>query len=92
MLTDLKILWIFYRKLLIPAVLFSVLLAFQLGFSFESFGLCFVLLLPLMHYFIYELRFKNEYFFYANFGFSRVFLWIFTFAFGLIIKIITHIL
>jgi len=88
MLTDFKILWIFYRKLLIPTVLFSVLMTFPLGFGFENFGLCFILLLPLMHYFIYELRYKNEYQFYAHFGFSKLFLWIFTLSFGLIIKII----
>jgi len=92
MLTNIKILWIFYKKLLIPAVLFSLLMAFQIGFSFESFGLFFILLFPLIHYFIYELRFKNEYFFYANFGFSRLFLWIITLSFGLIIKIITRFL
>ncbi|KQK24630.1 hypothetical protein AR438_15715 [Chryseobacterium aquaticum] len=89
MLTDFKILWIFYRKLLIPTVLFSVLLTFQLGFSFETFGLSFIVLLPCFHYFIYELRLKNEYYFYANFGFSKLFLWIFTLSFGLIIKMVT---
>ncbi|KUJ52626.1 hypothetical protein [Chryseobacterium sp. JAH] len=89
MFTNITIIWIFYRKLLIPAVLFSVLLDLQLGLNFENFGLSFLVLLPVMHYFIYELRFKNEYIFYANFGFSRLFLWIFTLSFGLIIKIIT---
>lgn len=85
MLLNLKVLWIFYKKLLIPGILFSVFLSFQLGLTFENFSLCFMLLFPLLHYFIYELRLKDEYHFYANFGFSRLALWIFTLglSFGL---------
>lgn len=92
MLSDFKILWIFYRKLLIPTVLFSILLDFQLGFSFDNFGVCFALLLPCFHYFIYELRFKSEYFFYGNFGYSRLSLWILTLCLSFIIKMITRFL
>lgn len=88
MLTSIKILWIFYKKLLIPAVLFSLSLSLIAG----NFGLCFVLIFPLMHYFIYELRLKNEYPFYANFGFSRIFLWTFTLSFAFIIKTATAFL
>ena len=86
---NLKILWIFYRKLLIPGVLFSLLTSFPNGFSINSFGLSFLLIFPLMHYFIYELRFKREYLFFANFGFSKLFLWGLTISLSLIINIIT---
>ncbi|MFC5873865.1 hypothetical protein ACFP3I_14815 [Chryseobacterium arachidis] len=92
MLTNLKILWIFYRKLLIPGVFFSVLLMFSLGFNFDNFGLCFIILLPSFHYLIYELRLRNEYLFYAHFGFSKRFLWIFTFLLGLLVKITARFL
>lgn len=89
---NLKILWIFYRKLLIPGVLFSLLLSFMTGFSLQNFSLCFVLIFPLLHFYIYEMRLKTEYIFYANFGFSKIFLWIFTVVFGLTVKIIAKFL
>lgn len=87
MVKSLKILWIFYFKLLIPAVLFSLLINTQLGFTLGNFGLCFLLFLPAFHFLIYELRLKDEYYFYANFGFSRLLLWGITAALSLIINI-----
>lgn len=78
MIKNLKILWIFYLKLFIPAILLSLLINTQLGFTVRNFGLCFLLFLPASHFLIYELRLKDEYYFYANFGFSRLFLWIYT--------------
>ncbi|OCK50834.1 hypothetical protein BA768_18440 [Chryseobacterium sp. CBo1] len=86
MLINLKILWIFYRKLLIPGILFSLFLTFQLGLTLENFSLCFLLIFPLLHYFIYELRFKNEYHFYTNFGFSKLNLWIITIGLAIGLK------
>lgn len=82
-----KVLWIFYFKLFIPAILFSLLMNTQLGFTIGNFGLCFLLFLPAFHFLIYELRLKDEYYFYANFGFSRLSLWILTAALSLIINI-----
>lgn len=90
MLINLKVLWIFYRKLLIPGVLFSIFLSGTLSFTFKNFSLCFVLLFPLLHYFIYELRLKNEYLFYANLGFSRTCLWIITVSFGIGLKLFAN--
>jgi len=92
MIKTLKILWIFYIKLLIPAVLFSVLLAFQTGFSIGNFGFCFLVMLPAFHVLIYELRLKREYLFFANFGFSRQLLWITTVSIGFIINLISKLL
>lgn len=89
MARNFTILWIFYKKILIPALLFSLLISFLLPHGVETFGLSFLLILPLLHYFIYEVRFKNEYYFYANSGFSRTFLWAGTIVSGIIVKIIT---
>ena len=90
---EVKILWIFYRKLIIPTFLFSVMLAFALGvFNPSTFGFSFLFILPLMQYFIYEVRFPDEYVFYANFGFSRKFLWIFTVGFAFFIKVLSGFL
>ncbi len=92
MIKNLKILRIFYLKLLIPALLFSSLFAFQTGFSLRNFGFCFLVIFPAFHFLIYELRLKNEYVFFANFGFSRFFLWITTVSFSLTINIISKFL
>ncbi|WP_411811009.1 hypothetical protein ACLB9Y_12675 [Chryseobacterium scophthalmum] len=92
MLVNLKILWIFYRKLLIPGIIFSLLTSIPAGINFETFSFGFLFIFPLMHYFIYELRLKNEYLFYANFGFSRISLWMITVAFSIILQLISAIL
>lgn len=92
MIKMLKILWIFYIKLLIPAVLFSLLLAFQTGFNIGNFGFCFLIIFPVFHFLIYELRFRNEYVFFANFGFSKSFLWITTVSIGFVINLISKFL
>ncbi|SDL68678.1 Uncharacterised protein [Chryseobacterium taihuense] len=89
---ELKILWFFYRKLLIPGVLFSFLLSLMIGFNIKIFGLSFMLLFPFLHYFIYELRFRNEYVFYANFGFSRIYLWKTTIIISVVLSFVTSLL
>ncbi|MCD0477682.1 hypothetical protein LPB90_04405 [Chryseobacterium sp. LC2016-29] len=92
MLVNLKILWIFYRKLLIPGVIFSLLISIPTEIDFKNFSFGFLFIFPLMHYFIYELRLKNEYLFYANFGFSRISLWSLTVSFSIILQLISAIL
>lgn len=92
MVKSLKILRIFYLKLLIPTVLFSMVFAFQAGFSLRNFGFYFFMIFPAFHFLIYELRLKNEYVFFANFGFSRSFLWIITVSAGFLINLISEFL
>ena len=91
MIKKLKIIWIFYRKLLVPAVLFSLLFTFQTGFTIRNFGFCFLIIFPAFHFLIYELRFKNEYVFFANFGFSRQWLWIMTVSVSLIVNLVSKL-
>ncbi|KPE52118.1 hypothetical protein AOB46_04340 [Chryseobacterium indologenes] len=88
---NIRVLRIFYQKLLIPAVLFSLLVCFLSGSNIKNFGLGFSLILPLLHFFIYDIRLKGEYFFYANFGFSRRVLWILTLSLSLMIKLLSGI-
>jgi len=58
------------------------------SFSFKVVGLGYILGAPLFHYFIYEVRNYNEYYFYHNLGLSRVSLWILTFIKSAIIGLI----
>lgn len=79
-------------KLFIPAILFSLLMDLLFGFTANGFGLCFLVFLPSLHFLIYELRLKDEYYFYANFGFSKISLWITTISLSIFINILTKFL
>lgn len=92
MISEIKTLWIFYRKLLIPGFSFSILSSVPFGLNSDHFTTGFLFIFPLLHYLIYEVRLKNEYIFYANFGFSRWQLWIFTLSFSAILKLISSFL
>lgn len=83
----------FYKRIAIPALIVSLAAgAFASIISakifFISTGIAYMLFFPLMHYFAYEVRNPNEYYFYHNLGFSRSFLWIFTVISGIIIGLI----
>ncbi len=47
-------------------------------------GLSFLLIAPFTQYFFYEIKNKNQYYYYYNLGISNVMLWISTFVIGLI--------
>ena len=86
----LKAILIFYQKLIIPTLILSGLLGFiGLGitgeFSLKTIGVSYIFLGLLFHYFIYEVRNNNEYYFYYNMGLSRLSLWLITFFLSLII-------
>ena len=78
----------FYHKIFLISFLVSVLLSFTAEFSFRNLALCYLLFSPFFHFMIYEIRSKDEYYFYGNFGLSRKFLWMMTFLVSLILEII----
>lgn len=85
-----KAVLIFYQKLIIPTLGLSGslgLIEFKLTgeFSLKTFGISYILFGLLFHYFIYEVRNSNEYYFYYNLGLSRLSLWIITFVMSLAI-------
>lgn len=89
----LKAILIFYQKLIIPSLILSGLFGFiGLGiageFSLKTIGISYVFLGLLFHYFIYEVRNSNEYYFYYNIGLSRLSLWLITFVLNLMIGFI----
>jgi len=62
-------------------------------FSYKNiFGTTYIFLTPVMQYYIYELRNKNEYYFYFNLGLSKMLLWISTSLMSLIIGMLIIIL
>jgi hypothetical protein len=89
-----KAVFIFYKKVIVPAIILSGLLGFigsgtTLGFSFRNTGLACFILVPFFHYFIYEVRNYNEYYFYYNMGLSRLSLWVLTFGISAVIGLIS---
>lgn len=92
-----KIFWIFYKKLYVPSLLLSILLGLMglidsNSYSLPSVGVSYILITPIFQYLTYELRNKNEYYFYFNQGLSRRLLWTLTcvvsFVIGLLFIII----
>lgn len=85
----------FYQKLIIPSLVLSVLLAYfvlGLGKLCSGTGISFIFLTPVFHYFTYELRRPNEYYFYYNLGLSKSVLWLSTIGISLVIGLVLYIL
>jgi hypothetical protein len=85
--------WMFYRKLILPVLSMSVAINFLVkilmgSFSFELLGMSYIILAPMFHYFIYEIRNPNEYYFYYNMGITKPVLWLSTVILSLFIGLI----
>lgn len=89
--------FIFQKKFLLPAIIISVLLGF-IGHSINgkpigtNAGLAYLFILPLFQFFIYELRYAHEYYFYYNLGISKIALWIACIVHALILSLATLLL
>lgn len=86
-----KYLWMFYQRLIIPSLALSVLISiFGMGYIniCVGIGISYIVLAPFFHYFTYEVRNPDEYYFYYNLGLSRSFLWLSTVAISLIVGVI----
>jgi len=75
-----KAIAIFYQKLIIPTLVFSIIInlfgVLVVGsFSFKMLGISYVLLGLLFQFFIYEVGYPEEYYFYFNLGLNRYALW-----------------
>ena len=82
-MAKIKVLWLFYKRLILPALSLSLLsgmffMTFNKRFSLAAVGIAYLFFACLFHYFIYEIRHNNEYYFYYNLGLSKLNLWIFT--------------
>jgi hypothetical protein len=89
----LKAILIFYQKLFVPVLVLSGLvglIGFGISgvFSLRTVGLSYFLFGLLFHYYIYEVRNFNEYYFYYNLGLSRLSLWLVTLFLNLVIGLI----
>lgn len=92
MLKRLYILAVFYKRILLSAIFFAGLfgllgLGIAKQFSFTLFGMAYLLMAPASHLFIYEVLYRQEYYFYHNLGFSKLRLWVWSFLVSLTIAI-----
>ncbi len=90
---SLKAIAIFYQKLIIPTLLSSIIInlfgTLLFGvFSFKFIGISYVLLGLLFQFFIYEIGYPEEYYFYFNLGLNKYVLWFSNLLISLLIGII----
>lgn len=60
--------------------------------NYQLIGLSFSLIAPFVQYFVYDIKDKNQYYYYYNLGLSNIMLWVSTFAIGLINLLILFII
>jgi len=89
--------WMFYKKLVIPALSMSAAIASMAfinsgNFSFKWFGISYIIVVPMFQYYIYETRNPNAYYFYYNMGISKPILWLATFVFSSLIGLIISLI
>jgi len=75
---ELKGVFFFYQKLVIPSIAVSVWLAlFSMAYTnfHVGFGASYIVVTPAFHYFTYEINNPGEYYFYFNLGLSKLSLW-----------------
>lgn len=90
----LKAIWLFQRKLILASIAISIVITFLLSVLIptnnfiQKIGISYIFVLPLVHFYTYELRNSNEYYFYYNLGLSKLNLWIITVATAIVINII----
>lgn len=83
--------WAFYQKLIIPSLVLSAVLsalALPCADFYKGTGFSYIFLAPAFHYFTYDLKNPNEYYFYYNLGLSKVALRVSTLVFSLIIGLL----
>ncbi len=81
---------VFYKKLIAPTIVFSLLSGFVglilFGtFSLKLVGVSYILMGLLLHYYIYDIRHPNAYYFFFNMGLGKSVLWMATLLIGILI-------
>ncbi|MCU0423807.1 MAG: hypothetical protein MUC81_13455 [Bacteroidia bacterium] len=74
-----KTLVLFYKRMLIPTFFFTALIGLSSysitgAYSLVQFGIAFMFVLPLMHYFLNEVLDHTAYYFYFTQGLSKLYL------------------
>ena len=84
-------LWIFYKKLILPSLALSILLAiifFGPVKIISGTGIAYMFVTPFFHFLLYDLARPTEYYFYYNLGVSKLLLWVSSIIASLIVGVI----
>ncbi|MAX72017.1 MAG: hypothetical protein CMC76_13130 [Flavobacteriaceae bacterium] len=80
----LKTIFLFQKKIIFLAYFISIIIGIIFGLKLNVIGISFFTILPLLHYFFYDIKDKSEYYYYYNLGVSRNKLWLSTLVTGTI--------
>lgn len=75
---------LFQKKIFFISYPISILIGILAGGQPKMMGLSFLLIAPFVHYYLYDIIDKNQYYYYYNLGLSNCMLWISTFAIVLV--------
>lgn len=79
-----RIFWVSFIISAIPGIFGLALLG---GFSLQGMGIAYLIIAPAVHFYIYEIRSPQEYYFYYNLGLSKLKLWVSSVLISLIIAL-----
>ncbi len=82
---------LFQRDILLISYSISISIGLLVRFEPMLIGLNFMLIAPISHFFLYEIRNKNYYYYFYNLGLSKTILWCSTFIIGIINLLIISI-
>ncbi len=80
----LKNILLFQKKIVFTSAIIAVAIGFIFSVSLNIIGLYYLYIAPMTHLFIYEIKNKNEYYYYYNLGLTKLILWGSTFVIALI--------
>ena len=80
----LKNILLFQKKIFFISYTISILIGILFGGQPKIIGLSFLFIAPFTQYLLYEIKNKNQCYYYYNLGISDIMLWVSTFVIGLI--------
>lgn len=72
----------FQRKIFFISYLISIVIGILVGNHAKTIGFCFLIVAPVVHYWVYDLNNRSEYYYYFNLGLDHFKLWTSTFLIG----------
>ena len=93
-----KAILIFYKKIFLPILISSIAVGVFFGGIVpessisSSIGQSYMILAPIFHYYKYDLKNNNEYYFYYNLGLSKKTLWLSSSTMSVLIGLIFIVL
>lgn len=92
MLRTLKNIVLFQRRIVPLSILFSLPITIMTGGISPGFGYSVLITSLCIHYWAYDVRRPQEYYYYYNFGLGRLQLWLSTLVIGMLISSLLAVL